>query len=211
MRFLAGAAAAPPAASPRSPLPAEAVVKPEVLQKATVELLDQALCASLYGHSLTDRMLCAGYLDGKVDSCQASAGAAWGLRLPWPPPPPLRCGSAPQGDSGGPLVCQEPSGRFFLAGIVSWGIGCAEARRPGVYARVTSLRHWILEVTGGTPTAAPAPSSPDGTAGPTPAPGPAPPGSATTPKPRGTARPLLCGLRCLGAGFLPRSGGEISD
>lgn len=49
-----------------------AVVKPETLQKATVQLLDQGLCASLYGHSLTDRMLCAGYLDGKVDSCQVS-------------------------------------------------------------------------------------------------------------------------------------------
>lgn len=46
------------------------MVKPEVLQKATVELLDQSLCSSLYGHSLTDRMVCAGYLDGKVDSCQ---------------------------------------------------------------------------------------------------------------------------------------------
>uniref|UniRef100_A0A452I0Z6 Peptidase S1 domain-containing protein n=1 Tax=Gopherus agassizii TaxID=38772 RepID=A0A452I0Z6_9SAUR len=50
------------------------LVKPETLQKATVELLDQALCTSLYSHTLTDRMMCAGYLEGKIDSCQVRRG-----------------------------------------------------------------------------------------------------------------------------------------
>jgi secreted trypsin-like serine protease len=46
------------------------------------------------------------------------------------------------GDSGGPLAINDGS-RYVLAGVTSWGNGCAEVDYPGIYARVTTYLSWI--------------------------------------------------------------------
>uniref|UniRef100_A0A8C3JJD5 Peptidase S1 domain-containing protein n=1 Tax=Calidris pygmaea TaxID=425635 RepID=A0A8C3JJD5_9CHAR len=86
---------------------------------ARVPLLSQETCRGALGRDLlTSAMFCAGYLSGGIDSCQ--------------------------GDSGGPLACQDPSShRFVLYGITSWGDGCGERGKPGVYTRVAAFVDWL--------------------------------------------------------------------
>ncbi len=96
-----------------------------VLQEAMVPLVDTGDCNSAYDGDITDNMICAGYLQGGVDACQ--------------------------GDSGGPLVCsrQDESAnveRWYLAGITSWGNGCARANFPGVYTNVARYGGWLENI-----------------------------------------------------------------
>lgn len=80
------------------------------LREVTVPVVADKTCASDYGDEFDKTsMLCAGLQD---EGGKDSC----------------------QADSGGPLVID---GR--LAGIVSWGDGCAEAGKPGVYTRYSAV------------------------------------------------------------------------
>ncbi|KAF5902383.1 transmembrane protease serine 2-like, partial [Clarias magur] len=88
------------------------------LREAQISLITNTVCNSqqVYNGKITDSMICAGKLEGGVDSCQ--------------------------GDSGGPLVTSQ-NYLWWLVGDTSWGQGCAFRNRPGVYGNVTLFLDWI--------------------------------------------------------------------
>jgi secreted trypsin-like serine protease len=91
---------------------------PANLKFAQVPVVSDADARAAYGAGeIADSMLGAGFDQGGVDTCQ--------------------------GDSGGPLVLQTPSG-FKLAGLTSWGIGCAREGLPGIYTEVSAFNSFIL-------------------------------------------------------------------
>ncbi len=97
---------------------------PDILQTVDVPLISNADASSDYGQTITADQLAAGVRGvGGKDSCQ--------------------------GDSGGPLSVVV-GGVRKLAGVVSWGEGCALPNKPGMYARVSSFQTWIAARAGGT-------------------------------------------------------------
>ncbi|CAK8690511.1 unnamed protein product [Clavelina lepadiformis] len=71
-----------------------------------------------YDGYVSPRMICAGYPNtGGIGFCH--------------------------GDSGGPLLCETDEGRWYLAGVISWSMGCALRRKPDVFSEVQYFIDWI--------------------------------------------------------------------
>ncbi|CAH0718142.1 unnamed protein product, partial [Brenthis ino] len=100
------------------------------LQAAVVDFINTSQCDLVLHpyhnrnwNGLQSHQLCAGLLDGGVDTCQ--------------------------GDSGGPLQVKIPltegDNIYWVLGITSFGVGCGGTNQPGVYSRVSSFIDWIEE------------------------------------------------------------------
>jgi V8-like Glu-specific endopeptidase len=99
---------------------------PDVLQEVSLPIVSNETCNKAfnaysreYDDSITETMMCAGYKQGGKDSCT--------------------------GDSGGPLMVQDDDGEWKVAGVVSWGPGCARRGLYGVYSRVSAMIDFIAE------------------------------------------------------------------
>ena len=90
----------------------------DALQEVHVPITSDDRCAEAYPDVRTfETQICAGAVNGGLDSCQ--------------------------GDSGGPLLVRDPVGQRWLhAGITSWGDGCGLPGKPGIYGRTSAMSDW---------------------------------------------------------------------
>jgi len=91
---------------------------PSRLQDATVPLISEATCnlPESYGGIVTSKQICAGYVEGGIDTCS--------------------------GDSGGPLFIIE-NGQIVQIGITSFGDGCGLPGKFGIYTDVAQSIPWL--------------------------------------------------------------------
>lgn len=90
------------------------------LQEAQVPLVSRKRCQKVFDYVIHESQICAGYKKGGLDSCA--------------------------GDSGGPLLCSKKENgmtRWFVYGVTSYGEGCAEKGKYGIYTKVTNYLDWI--------------------------------------------------------------------
>ncbi len=93
---------------------------PDQMHQVTLPIVTNSECnsPSAYDGEINSAQICAGLAEGGKDSCY--------------------------GDSGGPLWVTSGSSEYHI-GVVSWGEGCAQPNKYGVYTRTYSHRDWILD------------------------------------------------------------------
>ena len=98
----------------------DAGVLSDILQEASVTTMTDSDCRNTNYNPdfIYDEHICAGAAG--VDACA--------------------------GDAGGPLMVEQ-SGQWWLAGIISWGTGCAREGYPGVYTETSHFTDWIYKIT----------------------------------------------------------------
>ncbi|SFL16115.1 trypsin-like serine protease [Falsiroseomonas stagni] len=89
------------------------------LLQVNVPVVTVEQCRRTYGDRISNAHICAGFEQGGSDSCQ--------------------------GDSGGPLFMLAPGGRPVQVGVVSWGSGCAQPGRFGVYAAIGTFEGFVRQ------------------------------------------------------------------
>ncbi|XP_051873726.1 vitamin K-dependent protein C-like [Pristis pectinata] len=95
-------------------------IRPSTLLFIDINLVSHELCKERLGDKITGNMICAGDPSFRKDACK--------------------------GDSGGPMVIVK-NGTWFLLGLVSWGEGCGQYHKFGVYTKVSNFLDWIYSVT----------------------------------------------------------------
>ncbi|KAL3253691.1 hypothetical protein MRX96_054475 [Rhipicephalus microplus] len=125
----------------------EGGVLPSVLQEVKVPIVSNEKCKNMFlaagrHEYIPNIFMCAGFEEGGRDSCQHIIYSFWMLTATF-----YSSAQSCRGDSGGPLQIQAKDGRWFLAGIISWGIGCAEPNLPGVCTRISRFKEWIIKST----------------------------------------------------------------
>jgi trypsin len=99
-----------------------------LLLEADVPIVTDSFCDSAYGN-----------FDPSIMVCAADA----------PGTPADESHDTCQGDSGGPLLATDDGGSYATIGVVSFGSGCANPNKPGVYSRIGEdpLNGWVNDRT----------------------------------------------------------------
>ena len=117
---------------------------PYSLREVDVPIVSDGTCQETFNLGDPDSEICGGFAAGGKDSCQ--------------------------GDSGGPLVkpSTNAASGYEQVGVVSWGIGCADAGYYGVYVDVADQLDWIQTNAqfSSSPTSTPAPTTTHSPTGP---------------------------------------------